>query len=134
MKVSRLSCQHRFHVLSRVCGRLEWNTWRWRDAVCGRSTSDLLPYYFGELVIQPHFLFLYATSIFSSLYLFIWSRIHLFTRMVPFYFFIVSEMICLQTVPLNTDFIKFAFHFCPPVPLPCGKVSLVNKTCMQFHR
>lgn len=142
MKVSRFSCQHRFHVLSRVCGRLEWNTWRWRDAVCSRSTSDLLPYYFGELVIQPHFVF-FAPPLFSPVFTFLCGQVFtcspecqpkLTPLLVPFYFFIVLEMTCLRTVPLNTDVIKFAFHFCPSVPLPCGKVSLVNKTCMQFHR
>lgn len=68
-KVSRLSCQHRFHVLSRVCGRLEWNTWRWQDAVCGRSTSDLLPYHFGKLVIQLHCVF-FVPPLFSPVFTF----------------------------------------------------------------
>lgn len=74
MKVSRLSCQHRFHVLSRVCGRLEWNARRWQEAACGRSTSDLLPYHFGELVIQPHFVF-FVPPLASPVCTFLCSRV-----------------------------------------------------------
>lgn len=40
-RVSRLSCQHRFHVLSRVCEGLCWNAWSLWDTVWGHSRSDL---------------------------------------------------------------------------------------------
>lgn len=55
-KVSRLSCQHRFHVLSRVCEGLGWNAWRLQDTVWGRSRSDLF------MPFSLHFLPLCASA------------------------------------------------------------------------
>lgn len=59
-----------FHVLSRVCEGLRWNSWRLQDAVWGRSRSDLLPrciitmnsMFFNFMPFSLHFLPLCASA------------------------------------------------------------------------